>query len=812
MDHALAVAGLGLPVFPLAPLSKTPLLRDVNWQDIATTDENTILEWFRKNPSANYGIACGPKADLLVIDTDSKEGESWYRSHGFPDDAIVQTPSGGRHFYYRTENADIQTNAKKIFPGVDVRASGGYVVGPGSMLGTGTYRGSLANIPDAPAELIAILPERQTYTYVIPEGEKVEVASETERRQLNSAIRDLEGIPRVWAPGAGWHDTVFRVACWLSRMVNHPAYALTEDAALTILLTHAPTYPQWDESNIIIEWEDAKKRTVGQGADTPIESTPEFLPLVETMALLPDVTTKGEAFTGLMFNTPSNPSPSKLADMRHTLIVEAFRAGLTDVQVATLAWSAKVSEGLQAEPQGLQKLWREVEEGKLASMRPAAVVVPATPELRVGRKLVLLTAAEREHRRSGVFKWFGDTYMNWAESAVTVMNAPYHRMNRWAILTLVYSTLGVIALAGGVDLGLNLYMLILGETTTGKSESVRLMKSVLRAYFNADDNPDMGGNATSITLLERLIERDGKATLYRKDEAHGMIYEMKNTSYMKDMPTTLTELYDGDVPTFHRAGRKDTSGVEAKTFFSIHFMGTLDGMTGVIEGSDWESGWMNRFVWAVGDKHERTRESMGMKFRTESDPAQSNAMQMQWAAEFRANERVLRRPDGNPNNMVIPSDVYERWLDMKEYLLIDVAANHRYANRLIPTFERFSTTVMKCACLVALSERQTTVSMDHMLVAIEQAEEWINNIIMMVERTDETPFIRDVNAVERLIASQPGNEMRIEQVYQHSPREKTKDTDELIRKLVSERRVLEYPTVDESKILRINPQQLKEAA
>lgn len=811
MDHALAAAALGLPVFPLAPLSKKPLLKGVDWKQIATTDENQILAWWRDAPGANYGVATGSKADLLVIDIDSAEGESWWRGHGFTGRDVL-TPSGGRHVYFRTENADIQTNAKKIHDGVDVRAAGGYVVGPGSMLPTGTYRGTLDSIPDAPAELIALLPERQTYQSEQFEGEQVEVASVSEQRQINAAIKDLEGIARVWAPGVGWHDTVFRVACWLSRMVNSAAYAMTEDAAITILLTHAPTYPEWDESNIITEWVDARKRTIGQYADTPVEAIPDLLPLMETMALLPETTSKGLSFTSLLFDLPDHPTPSKLLDQRHTLIVEAFRAGLTDAQVATLAWSAKVTEQAKLEPGAQQKIWREVEQGHLESMKPSAVVAVAEPVAQVfGRRVTLLTPEERKHRASGKFTWFGDTYMNWAESTATVMNEPYHRMNRWTIMALVYGPLGVIALEGGIDIGLNLYQMILGETTTGKSQSVKLMRSVLKAYFPVDDKPDIGGDATPIALYERLIERDGKVSLFRKDEAHGKIYEMKNTGYMKEMPTALTELFDGEVPTFLRAGRKDQSGQDATTIFNIHFMGTMGGMTEVLEGPDWESGFLNRFAWAVGDKHERTRDTMGMKFRNPNEQAASNVMQAQWAAEFRSNERILKRADGRPNEMTITPEIHERWLDMKAHLLLDVAAGHKHDSRLTPTFERFATTVLKCACLVALSQRSTVVEMDHLLVAIEQAEEWVNNIVMMVERTDETPFIRDVNAIERLIAGQPGHEMQITNVYKMSPREKTKDTDELIRKLTSEGRVLEFPQMDGSKLLRINPKQ-KEAA
>ena len=62
---------------------------------------------------------------------------------GLPDSLRVDTPSGGRHVYL-TSAKPHRNRVGTIpgFPGLDVRAEGGYVVGPGSTIDGATYTAS----------------------------------------------------------------------------------------------------------------------------------------------------------------------------------------------------------------------------------------------------------------------------------------------------------------------------------------------------------------------------------------------------------------------------------------------------------------------------------------------------------------------------------------------------------------------------------------------------------------------------------------------------------------------------------------------
>lgn len=149
-DHALALAQHGLRVFPLAPGTKIPE-HSSNWQKIATSDPATVAALWTCpitgwDQPFNIGIATG--GGLVVIDVDVKDGKSADEKIALlesvydeiPKTFTVETPGYGRHLYFWcNDDRRIGNSASKILKGVDVRANGGYVVAPGSRIGSRTY-------------------------------------------------------------------------------------------------------------------------------------------------------------------------------------------------------------------------------------------------------------------------------------------------------------------------------------------------------------------------------------------------------------------------------------------------------------------------------------------------------------------------------------------------------------------------------------------------------------------------------------------------------------------------------------------------
>jgi hypothetical protein len=135
LAYALGYAQkLGFRVIPLVPGQKTPLIPD--WPNRATSDEGTICEWWSRWPDANIGIVTGRYRDgyFIVLDFDPRNGGDWWDDVGedlLPPTWVVHTPSGGRHFYYKTTEL---VRCAKLPDGVDLRGEGGYVVAPPSIL------------------------------------------------------------------------------------------------------------------------------------------------------------------------------------------------------------------------------------------------------------------------------------------------------------------------------------------------------------------------------------------------------------------------------------------------------------------------------------------------------------------------------------------------------------------------------------------------------------------------------------------------------------------------------------------------------
>jgi hypothetical protein len=156
-------------VFPLAIGGKTPVTLH-GYQD-ATTDPKRIEEMWQRCQAANIGIATGASR-LVVIDIDTKHGVNGWKAFNdcleglgeLPGPTrMASTPSGGAHLYFREpEGVEIRNSAGRLGPGLDVRAHGGYVVAPPSVINDRAYRWDITErakvLPAAWAE--AMLPPK----------------------------------------------------------------------------------------------------------------------------------------------------------------------------------------------------------------------------------------------------------------------------------------------------------------------------------------------------------------------------------------------------------------------------------------------------------------------------------------------------------------------------------------------------------------------------------------------------------------------------------------------------------------------------
>ena len=141
LDAVLALAGRGLHIFPVQSRGKTPLL--FQWPTASTCDAETIKGWVREYPHCNWGLVCGPKSGVFVLDVDGEEGVAAIRHlcalHGEEWlHTLTVLTARGRHLYFQYPPvAVIRNSASKLASGLDIRGDGGYVLLPPSIHPTG---------------------------------------------------------------------------------------------------------------------------------------------------------------------------------------------------------------------------------------------------------------------------------------------------------------------------------------------------------------------------------------------------------------------------------------------------------------------------------------------------------------------------------------------------------------------------------------------------------------------------------------------------------------------------------------------------
>lgn len=137
----------------------------------ATQEELRSWAW------SGVGIVTGPVSGVLVLDVDGPEGETELNKYGHPATPMARTPSGGMHLYFKHPEHHVRTRIK-VAPGLDVKASGGYVVAPPSVgENNRAYEWILspeeAELADPPEWLMRLLERERAKGPAAPVGERI---------------------------------------------------------------------------------------------------------------------------------------------------------------------------------------------------------------------------------------------------------------------------------------------------------------------------------------------------------------------------------------------------------------------------------------------------------------------------------------------------------------------------------------------------------------------------------------------------------------------------------------------------------------
>lgn len=380
----------------------------------------------------------------------------------------------------------------------------------------------------------------------------------------------------------------------------------------------------------------------------------------------------------------------------------------------------------------------------------------------------------------------------------------YHRSLGAVLLACVFGESGRIDLPFLSRTPLNLWTLVIGDSTSSrKSTAYNLMRDVIAAFDEGTSKDTiLGSDVTSEGLTKELHTRDGEVSLVAVDEVSGLFSTMSSKKYMSGLQERLTELYDGRVPKTLRASRDPEAGESTTTTcMNLVGVGVRTALTSLLTVPDFESGFLMRMTWAVDRRvgHEKGASALKFVQNHGSDLYHTAQERDEAIEEFARGLRVRYMRHAQREGkvyMYLGADAENRfnaWVDEA----------HEYAAKSGLTFitaavERLAMSVLKLAGLLHLYNTgpdEKEISMLELLIAIKQGELWMNDMVLMASEIGSSAFEEKLNAVEDYILQQEDRTASETQVRRKFAGLRPREYDEVMISLERQGRVRKSPNV-----------------
>lgn len=710
----------------------------------SSNDPEQIATWFGgEYATANIGVHVG-KSGLLVADIDLKEDKNGFEATDgwldFPTTFETETGTGGKHYIYAApEGIRLAPSGNfQGFRGLDTRGGSSWIA-----WWSDTVPDTRDVFKPAPAWLCE--PAKETPGAAF-EGELDDWLNAIPDHDEEPGERVIAAIQRIPDGDFGRFDLLDRQFEFV-RLAAEGAPGVMHGLRL---LRDAWLRGEWDT--------DDCRYTFDKGLDGAIRKAgaleARIANLPDHKILLQDADTN---VVNALVGFPGDNAKGEWFRAVNTCI----RFGYTDDQVLALVWNLGRTKGLSRDwgvefcgdriVDARKKLQRQDAEAEreiaknVESNQPEWV--EAEPVNHGG--VTLLTDAER--RILDAHGNFIRRYVAHAEARFDRANAPYHAANAWTILSLVYGNSGFVPMAGKT-LGLNLFQMTLGESSTGKSDSIILRQDVLRNFFADDLGFDVGAEASPEMLHEEMLLRAGEPTFFNTDEAAGFFGKLaQHGSWSAGLEDKITDWYGGWVgPVTKRAAKATLKDANkgGPCYLVNHFFATPERLFSVLDREQFLSGFLARFQWSIGFP---ASEDADRHVESQTD-AKEEKFADRWVedlvTEFRCNrEHVgVRRPvkGGNAelSRLTENRKAMEKILRAQSDWKITESAYRRLCDAL-----------RKCVALLALSRGSTTIEMVDVLGAVEQAETWVAGLVEAASRVSSSAFEREAREIAYAVRS-----------------------------------------------------------
>lgn len=522
-----------------------------------------------------------------------------------------------------------------------------------------------------------------------------------------------------------------------------------------------------------------------------LEMPAGFPPILEVLEKL----SHNPQIVGLYMEQPAHNAD--LSKLLWKLELELFREGLTPEEVFTVARHSKCNKYHSPDrPKRLDAdgdLWREVQRAhssfsqELEAFVPEPITEDAPSARFVKTKVSFLTPEENEAVQ--LEDNFIEKYVRWARSK-TDGAIQYQIASAFTALSSVFSDWGYAVPRYG-KMGLNLWFMVLGETTlTRKSTSRQLMLKMIRAYEKFGGYQiDIGSDATPEGVTAILAERDKKTSLLHRDEVQGMFKDFMNKTYMASAAERFTELYDGQVPVVIRSSKDKRQSERAETNFIMYLMGITSKVADVLTTEYFRSGFLARFIYVTADTPNRTRETEDIQQADEYEVAVKDTVLDEMVRSlFDSVTYWQKKGTPNPRPVRLSQASLDRFNQFK-WEMGNFAESHPENESIEPSRQRLALSVWKCAILLAMYDKSDEVKLQHMLTAIHYSQEWFENLVRMASAISASEWQRDVDQLEAYVVDR-GGKVRYEEAYRKFNNKKKREFDDIVEALRSQARVI----------------------
>ncbi len=529
-----------------------------------------------------------------------------------------------------------------------------------------------------------------------------------------------------------------------------------------------------------------------------VEAPKDTPPIIEVLGKIPAT---GNIMS-LYMDTP--PVGADLSKRLWRLELELFRIGLTAEEVYTVARHAKCNKyhisTRQRRPDADGDLWREVQRAEQSynipdkpfdALEELDSIVPTDES----KAIDFLTPEEREIASSQAT--FIDRYVAWARKK-TDGAVEFQIASAFTLLSSAFADTGHGTPKYG-KLGLNLWFMVLGETTLSrKSTSRQLMLRMLRAYEHyVGYQIDIGSNVTAEGLVKHLSARDGLTSMFHRDEVQGMFKEFMTKTYMANAADQFTELYDGSVPVVIRStgGKTATSAVQsdrAETNFIMYLMGITSKVSEILTADYFRSGFLARFLYVVADAPEKTFEKEAIEQAPEDQSIVTQDYEMDEIVSSLYHSKLYWEKKGAPfpRPIRMTDDALKRFNQFKWDMGLFVEG-HPQEESIEPSRQRLALSIWKIAVLLSMYDKSDEVQMHHVLVAIHYSENWFANLIRMAQSISESEWQRELDDLEAFVTNK-GGKVRFDEVFRRFGSKRKREFDEMVESLRSQGRLRLY--------------------